>query len=61
MPFYYYFDPTMLIVIPALIFAFWAQINVSSTYSKYNKMKTSGGVPALKPQEGYLMPTDFTM
>ena len=44
MPFYYYFDPTMLIVIPALIFAFWAQINVNVTFSKYNKMKTSGGV-----------------
>ena len=44
MPFYYYLDPTMLIVLPALIFAFWAQINVSTTYSKYNKFKTSGGV-----------------
>lgn len=44
MPFYYYFDPTMLIVLPALDLAIWAQINVSTTYSKYNKLKTSGGV-----------------
>lgn len=44
MPFYYYFDPTMLIVLPALLLALWAQINVSTTYSKYNKLKTSGGV-----------------
>ena len=44
MPFYYYFDPTMLIVLPALVLAIWAQINVSTTYSKYNKLKTSGGV-----------------
>jgi len=41
MPFYYYFDPTMLIVLPAIIFTFWAQINVNSTYSKYSKVMTS--------------------
>ena len=40
MPFYYYFDPTMLIVLPAIIFAFWAQINVNSTFEKYRKVKT---------------------
>ena len=44
MPLYYYFDPTILIVLPALILAIWAQINVKSTYSKYSKLKTSGGV-----------------
>ena len=44
MPFYYYFDPTMLIVLPALIFALWAQIRVKSTYSKYNKLNTRNGV-----------------
>lgn len=41
MPFYYYFDPTMLIVLPALIFTLWAQFNVQSTYSKYSKVMTS--------------------
>ena len=40
MPFYYYFDPTMLIVLPALIFTIWAQINVNSTYEKYSKKMT---------------------
>lgn len=44
MPWFYYFDPTMLIVLPALILAIWAQINVNSTYSKYSRLKTSGGV-----------------
>ena len=40
MPFFYYFDPTMLIVLPALIFTIWAQINVSSTFEKYKKVMT---------------------
>ena len=35
---YLYFDPTILIVLPALIFTIWAQINVNSTYSKYSKV-----------------------
>ena len=43
MPFYY-LDPTMLIVIPALILALWAQINVKNTYSKYSKVHTRSGV-----------------
>jgi len=44
MPFYYYLDPTMLIVLPALILALWAQINVKSTFSKYSKVHTRSGV-----------------
>lgn len=39
--FFYYFDPTMLIVLPALIFTLWAQMNVKNTYSKYSKIMTS--------------------
>lgn len=41
MPFYYLFDPTMLIVLPALIFTIWAQHNVNSTYEKYSKVSVS--------------------
>lgn len=44
MPWFYYFDPTMLIVLPALILAIWAQINVKTTYSKYSKVSTRNGV-----------------
>lgn len=40
MPFYYYFDPTILIVLPALIFTLWAQFNVNSTFEKYRRVKT---------------------
>ena len=44
MPFYDYFDPTILIVLPALIFTVWAQINVSSTFEKYKKVKTESNI-----------------
>ena len=36
----FYFDWTILIVLPALIFSVWAQINVSSTYKKYSTILT---------------------
>lgn len=44
MPLFYYFDPTVLIVLPALIFTFWAQINVNSTFEKYSKVKTKSNM-----------------
>ena len=40
MPFYYYFDPTMLIVLPALILAFYAQFKVKSAYRAGDKVRT---------------------
>ena len=36
MPFYYYFDPTMIILIPGIILALWASINVNTTFKKYD-------------------------
>ena len=39
--YYYGFDMTYLIlVLPAVILAFWAQINVKSTFSKYSKIRS---------------------
>lgn len=32
---FWYFDWTILIVLPAMLFAFWAQIKVNSTFQKY--------------------------
>ena len=43
MPFFY-FDYTYIILLPALIFALWAQFKVSSSYSKYNKIATRRSV-----------------
>jgi len=38
-----FFDPTMVLVLPALAFAFWAQWKVSSTYQKYSKVPAANG------------------
>ncbi len=42
MPFFY--DSTMLIVIPFAIFAMYAQSKISSTYSKYSKVTSRKGL-----------------
>ena len=36
MPFYYYFDPTMLLLVPGILIALWAPINVKTTFDRYN-------------------------
>ncbi|MGH7730418.1 MAG: zinc metallopeptidase [Candidatus Eiseniibacteriota bacterium] len=38
-----FFDPTMIILIPALIFAFWAQWKVQHTYKKFSQVRAANG------------------
>ena len=38
------FDATFILLIPALIFAFWAQFKVQSTYQKYSKVRAANGL-----------------
>ena len=38
-----FFDPTMIILIPAMIISFWAQTKVNSTYNKYSEVRTING------------------
>jgi Zn-dependent membrane protease YugP len=40
----FYFDWTILLVIPVFIFSIWAQFKVNSTYEKYSKIPTRGGM-----------------
>ena len=42
MPFFG-FDPTMVLLIPALIFAFWAQWKVQHTYKKFMEVRAANG------------------
>ncbi|MDO4534769.1 MAG: zinc metallopeptidase [Clostridium perfringens] len=35
-----FFDPTMIILIPALIISAWAQLKVSSTFNKYERVQS---------------------
>ena len=37
-------DTTILVLIPAMIFAFWAQIRVNSTFKKYAKVPSRRGL-----------------
>ena len=39
----FYFDRTMILLLPAIIIAFWAQSKVSSTYKKYRTVRTMTG------------------
>lgn len=43
MPYGFYLDSTMLMLIPAIIIAMWAQGKVSSTYRKYRSVRTMNG------------------
>ncbi len=38
-----FFDWTMLLLIPGMLFAFWAQWKVTSTFKKYSQVRTRGG------------------
>ena len=40
----FYYDWTILIVLPAFIFSIWAQISVNSTFEKYSKKQTRRGI-----------------
>jgi len=39
-----FFDPSMIFLLPALAFAFYAQFKVKSTYERYAKIKSSRGM-----------------
>lgn len=39
----FYFDRTMILLLPAIIIAFWAQSKVSSAYRKYRTVRTMNG------------------
>lgn len=41
---FFYYDWTILIVLPAMLFAFWAQYRVTSTFQKYGKARTHSGL-----------------
>ncbi|MCF7809606.1 zinc metallopeptidase [bacterium] len=41
---YPFFDPTFILLIPAMIIAFWAQNKVKSTYAKYSRVRSASGM-----------------
>jgi Zn-dependent membrane protease YugP len=53
MPFSFW-DPTMVLIIPAVILAFWAQMRVKSTYNKYTKISSVQGMSGAKVAQAIL-------
>ena len=43
---YPFFDSTMILLKPALLFSMWAQYRVKSTYAKYSEVRARNGVTA---------------
>ena len=41
---FFFWDPTMILLIPAIILALWAQMRVSSTYKKYTQVASTQGI-----------------
>lgn len=50
----WYFDPTMLLIVPALILSLWAQAKVQSTFRKYAKVPSQKGWTAAAMAEDLL-------
>jgi Zn-dependent membrane protease YugP len=44
LPFGFFFDRTMLLMLPALAFAMWAQWKVKSTFQEYSRVRASNGL-----------------
>ena len=42
--FFYGFDPTFILLLPAMAFAFWAQWKVKSTFEEYSRVRASNGL-----------------
>ena len=54
MPFFYYFDPTIIILIPGILIALWASINVNTTFNKYNTVLSRTGLTGAQVAERVL-------
>ena len=56
-----FFDPTMVLLIPALLFAMWAQWKVSSTYKKYSQVPVRSGLTGAKVAAAILRDADIPL
>ena len=50
----FFFDPTMIIVIPGIILTLWAQAKVSSAYKKYSRVRSRSGLTGAEVARGIL-------
>jgi uncharacterized protein len=52
------FDPTIVLLLPALAFAIWAQYKVQSTYKKYSQIGTRAGLTGAQVAQHVLHDAD---
>ncbi|MBE6063194.1 MAG: zinc metallopeptidase [Clostridium butyricum] len=43
-----YFDPTMILLLPAMLISFWAQAKINSAYNKYSRVRTTNGYTGMQ-------------
>lgn len=46
--YYRYFDPTMILLVPAMIISFYAQSKINSTYNKFSREKNRNGYSGMQ-------------
>jgi uncharacterized protein len=59
MPFFLY-DPTMILLLPAIALAIWSQMRVKSAFNKYSKINSSQGITGKKVAEYLLQQNGVT-
>lgn len=52
--FFFGYDPTWYLLIPALILAFWAQSKVSGTFARYSRVRSRRGLSGAQVARGIL-------
>ena len=61
MPFYYGFDSLYIVlVLPAMIFALWAQFRVKSTFARYQKVENARRMTGREAAERVLSSNGLT-
>jgi Zn-dependent membrane protease YugP len=51
---FFFWDPTMILLIPAIILSIWAQFRVSSTYKKYEQVRAASGITGAQAAKSLL-------
>lgn len=59
MPFFF-FDSTMILLLPAIALAIWAQMRVKSAFKKYSNIRSSQGISGAKAAEFLLQHNGIT-
>lgn len=55
-----FFDPSMLLVLPALFFALWAQWKVQRTYQKFSQVRAANGLTGRQMAEAIMRRNGIT-